>query len=216
MFIALTLRGAAAAYAGRIHDARSDLDEAVAVAQRCGSMRMGNWPVTLRAFLEVSCGNYQAALDAVAPLLPMAQAFPDATEIIAASYLPEAIEAMIGVGRLVDAEPLIDTLERNGRRLDRAWMLTVALRSRAMLLAARGDLTAATGMAELAMTEHERLPMPFERARTQLLLDSSSAANASAKPQLPRFAKRCKPSNAPRCSAVGRARQSRTGTGYVR
>jgi DNA-binding NarL/FixJ family response regulator len=39
-----------------------------------------------------------------------------------------------------------------------------------MLLAARGDLAAATGMAELAMTEHQRLPMPFERARTQLLL----------------------------------------------
>jgi DNA-binding CsgD family transcriptional regulator len=170
MFIALTLRGAAAAYTGRIHDARSDLDDAVAVAQRCGSMRMGEWPVTLRAFLEVSCGNYQAALDAVAPLLPMAQAFPDATEIIAASYLPEAVEAMIGVGQLDDAEPLIDTLERNGRRLDRAWMLSAALRCRAILLAARGDLTAATGMAELAMTEHERLPMPFERARTQLLL----------------------------------------------
>jgi DNA-binding CsgD family transcriptional regulator len=170
MFIALTLRGSAAAYAGRIDDARSDLDEAVAVAQRCGSMRMGEWPVTLRAFLEVSCGNYQAALDAVAPLLPMAQVFPEATEIIAASYLPEAVEAMIGVGQLDDAEPLIDTLERNGRRLDRAWMLAVALRSRAMLLAARGDLNAATGMAELAMTEHARLPMPFERARTQLLL----------------------------------------------
>jgi DNA-binding CsgD family transcriptional regulator len=49
-------------------------------------------------------------------------------------------------------------------------MLAAALRCRAMLLAARGDLAAATGMAELAMTEHQRLPMPFERARTQLLL----------------------------------------------
>jgi DNA-binding CsgD family transcriptional regulator/tetratricopeptide (TPR) repeat protein len=170
MFIALTIRGAAAAYAGRVQQATDDLDEAVAAAQRCGSMRMGEWPVTLRAFLEVSRGNYQAALDSVAPLLPMAQAFPDATEIIAASYLPEAVEAMIGLGRLDEAAPLIDTLERNGRRLDRAWMLAMALRCRAMLLATRGDLTAATEMAERAMTEHRRLPMPFERARTQLLL----------------------------------------------
>jgi DNA-binding CsgD family transcriptional regulator len=170
MFIALTIRGAAAAYAGRVQDARNDLDEAVAVARRCGSMRMGEWPSTLRAFLEVSCGNYQAALDAVAPLLPMAQAYPDATEIIAASYLPEAVEAMVGVGRLDDAEPLIDTLERNGRRLDRPWMLATALRCRAMLLAARGDFSAATGVAELALTEHGRLPMPLEEARTQLVL----------------------------------------------
>jgi DNA-binding CsgD family transcriptional regulator/tetratricopeptide (TPR) repeat protein len=170
LFIALTIRGAAAAYAGRVQQATNDLDEAVAAAQRCGSMRMGEWPVTLRAFLEVSRGNYQAALDAVEPLLPMAQAYPDATEIIAASYLPEAAEAMIGLGRFDDAEPLVDTLERNGRRLDRAWMLATALRCRAMLLAARGELAAATDMAERAMAEHHRLPMPFERARTLLLL----------------------------------------------
>jgi DNA-binding NarL/FixJ family response regulator len=39
-----------------------------------------------------------------------------------------------------------------------------------MLLAARGDLDAAGLAALQAMVEHERLPMPFERARTQLLL----------------------------------------------
>jgi DNA-binding CsgD family transcriptional regulator len=170
MFIALTLRAGVSAYLGRADEARRDLNEATAAAQRCDSSRLGEWPITLRGFIEVSCGNYQAALDAVAPLLAMVQGWPDATEIIAASYLPEAIEAMIGLGRLDDAEPLIDTLERNGRRLDRAWMLAAALRCRAMLLAARGDLAAATGTAELAMTEHQRLPMPFERARTQLLL----------------------------------------------
>lgn len=170
MFIALTLRAAASAYQGRVDESRRDLDEAIAAAQRCSSARLGEWPITLRAFLEVSCGNYLAALDSVAPLLPMTQAFPDASEIIAASYLPEAVEAMVGVGRLDDAEPLVDALERNGRRLDRAWMLATALRCRAMLLAAHGDLGAATGMAERAMSEHLRVPMPFERARTQLLL----------------------------------------------
>jgi ATP/maltotriose-dependent transcriptional regulator MalT len=170
MFIALTLRAAVSAYTGRVDETRRDLDDAIAAAQRCSSARLGEWPITLRAFLEVSCGNYQAALDSVAPLLPMTQAFPDATEIIAASYLPEAVEALIGLGRHDDAEPLVDTLERNGRRLDRAWMLAMALRCRAMLLAARGELTTATVVAERAMTEHQRLPMPFEQARTQLLL----------------------------------------------
>ncbi|MDT5223636.1 MAG: hypothetical protein QOG19_1043, partial [Mycobacterium sp.] len=43
-------------------------------------------------------------------------------------------------------------------------------RCRSMLLAAQGDITAAVRPAEYAMTEHERLPMPLERARTQLLL----------------------------------------------
>jgi DNA-binding NarL/FixJ family response regulator len=39
-----------------------------------------------------------------------------------------------------------------------------------MWLAATGDIAAATDMAEQAMAEHARLPMPFERARIQLLL----------------------------------------------
>ena len=77
---------------------------------------------------------------------------------------------MVQLGRLEEAEPLIDTLERNGGRLDRPWMLAVGMRCRAMLQAAHGDLRTATATAELAMAQHRRLPMPFERARTQLLV----------------------------------------------
>jgi DNA-binding CsgD family transcriptional regulator len=39
-----------------------------------------------------------------------------------------------------------------------------------MVLAARGDADAAVHSARDALVEHDRLPMPFERARTQLLL----------------------------------------------
>jgi DNA-binding CsgD family transcriptional regulator len=49
-------------------------------------------------------------------------------------------------------------------------MLAVGARCRSLWLAATGDIAAATEMAEQAMAEHARLPMPFERARTQLLL----------------------------------------------
>jgi DNA-binding CsgD family transcriptional regulator len=77
-------------------------------------------------------------------------------------------EAMIQMRRLDDAEQLIDMLETNGRRLDRVWMLAVGGRCRAMLLAAKGDVEAAAAAAHRAMVEHDRLPMPFERARTQL------------------------------------------------
>jgi DNA-binding CsgD family transcriptional regulator len=49
-------------------------------------------------------------------------------------------------------------------------MLAVSARYRGMLLAAQGDLDAAVDTVEQAIVEHERLPMPFERARTQLLL----------------------------------------------
>ena len=49
-------------------------------------------------------------------------------------------------------------------------MLAIGARCRSMWLAARGDVEAAARTAHDAMAQHDRLPMPFERARTQLLL----------------------------------------------
>jgi DNA-binding CsgD family transcriptional regulator len=121
-------------------------------------------------FLEVSLGRYAAALAVLDELITTFPTKPTGTEIISATFIPDAVEAMVGLGRIDDAEPLITALERNGARLDRPWMLAVGARCRAMALAARGELPEAEAAARRAMTEHERLPMPFERARTQLLL----------------------------------------------
>ena len=77
---------------------------------------------------------------------------------------------MTALGRADEAEPLVEALQRNGDRVDRAWLLAVGARCRAMVLAARGDVNAAVQSARRALAEHDRLPMPFERARTQLLL----------------------------------------------
>ena len=48
--------------------------------------------------------------------MPMVELCADGSEIISSSFVPEAIEAMVGLGRLDDAEPLVKALERNGRR----------------------------------------------------------------------------------------------------
>jgi DNA-binding CsgD family transcriptional regulator len=93
-----------------------------------------------------------------------------ALEILVAMFVPDAAEALVGVGRLDEAERLLDRFEGDGTRLDRAWMLACGARCRAMLLVARGDFDAASRAVQYAMTEHQRLPMPFERARTQLFL----------------------------------------------
>ena len=74
------------------------------------------------------------------------------------------------LGRAADAEPLVAALEANGARLDRTWMLAVGARCRAMMSADGGDLDAAERAARRAMVAHDRLPMPFETARTKLVL----------------------------------------------
>jgi ATP/maltotriose-dependent transcriptional regulator MalT len=167
--VALTVRAAVAAYAGDEEVVRRDVAEAVAASERCGSRRLGEWPVAMLGFLEVSLGNYEAALTTLIPLRAMLEAFPDSTEVITASYMPDAIEALIHLGRFGEAEPMIAVLERNGGRLDRPWMKAASARCRGLLLAARGDVNAAGAAVERAMAEHDRLSMPFERARTQLL-----------------------------------------------
>ena len=68
------------------------------------------------------------------------------------------------------AEPLVAAMEANGVSLDRPWMLAVGARCRALVVADAGDLEGAYRHAEQAMAHHDRLPMPFEQARTQLLL----------------------------------------------
>lgn len=115
-------------------------------------------------------GNYDAAAAALQPLVSKFDPASTPTELPNAGFMPDAIEALVQLGRLAEAQPLVEALERNGERLHRAWMRAVSARGRSMLLAARGDLDAASGAAQRAMTEHERLPMRFERARTQLLL----------------------------------------------
>jgi DNA-binding CsgD family transcriptional regulator len=169
-FIGLTLQGFVAVYGGREDDARRDLAEALAAGQRCSAHTMMQWTIGTLAFLEVSLGNYQAVVTTLEPLISELEAAPDCTEIIHASFVPDAIESLVHLGRTAEAESLIDLLQRNGERVDRAWMLAVAARSRGILLAATGDPVAAARCAHQAMTQHGRLAMPFERARTQLLL----------------------------------------------
>jgi DNA-binding CsgD family transcriptional regulator len=168
--VAMTCRALLAAYTGRADETRAAVDEASAANRRCGSDRLGEWPATALTLLEVSLCNYRAALDAVEPLLAKTEAMGDAMEIIAAAFVPEAVEAMVELGRLESAEKLVVRLERNGARLHRDWMLAVGGRGRGMLLAARGEVQAAIESVEQAMAAHERIAMPFEKARTRLLL----------------------------------------------
>jgi DNA-binding CsgD family transcriptional regulator len=169
-FIGLTLRGMVAAYGAREADARRDIGEALAAGHRSGAHTLVGWTLSVLGFLEVSLGNYQAAVTTLEPLVAAVGASPDCTEIILASFVPDAVEAFVQLGRIAEAESLVNTLQRNGNRLDRPWMLAVGARCRSLLLAAAGDLDAAVSSAQQAMAHHDRLPMPFERARTELLL----------------------------------------------
>lgn len=168
--IATTVLTAVSAYRGREEETREHARRALEAAERCGAHRVGEWPTMMLGFLETSLGNYAEALVELDVLITQFPSSPAGTELISATFIPDAVEAYVGLARAAEAEPLIAALENNGARLDRAWMLAVGARCRAMVLASDGDIGGALAAARRAMDEHERLPMPFERARTQLLL----------------------------------------------
>jgi DNA-binding CsgD family transcriptional regulator len=80
--------------------------------------------------------------------------------------LPDEVEALISLGELDQAEPLIEELDARGRALDRAWALATGARGRGLLAAARGDTAGALACFQQALQEHKRVPRPFDLART--------------------------------------------------
>lgn len=159
----------AAAYRGDLEVTRAAAQLAIEIATAARLTYLIRPALTSLAFVQVSAGDYAAALETLQPLIDTFDPAHD-TEMMTGAYLPDAVEALTAVGRADEAEPLVAALETNGALSDRQWMLAVGARCRALMAAARGDLDGAYRCAEQAMTHHERLPMPFERARTLLLL----------------------------------------------
>jgi DNA-binding CsgD family transcriptional regulator/DNA polymerase III delta prime subunit len=83
--------------------------------------------------------------------------------------VPDEVEALVALGRLDEAEALLDPFEEAGKDLDRAWTIATGARCRALVLAARGDLEGASAAADAAVREHDRLPLLFELGRTLLV-----------------------------------------------
>ena len=167
--IPLTVRAAVAAYRGQQAAAEADCAAVLEAVQKSGSVRMADWALMTAGFLAVSRRDFDAAIEALQPLVDRLPLVPG-IELMQGWFLPDAAEALVSLNRLDEAEQLCALLLSQGQRFDRAWMLATGNRCRAMVLAARGSLDAALDCARTAMAAHDRVPMPFERARTQLLL----------------------------------------------
>ena len=154
------------AHRGEIGEARRRSTEAALLDDR-GVAVVALWVAASRALVELSVGDPEAAWNACRPLTEAVEQ-SGFGEPVPLFFLPDALEALVDVGHLDRAEVLLDQFELRGRALDRVWALATAGRCRGLLLAARGDLTGALAALDRALVEHERLDMPFERARTVL------------------------------------------------
>ncbi|HEX6256528.1 MAG TPA: helix-turn-helix transcriptional regulator [Euzebyales bacterium] len=142
-------------------------------------------PAVIAALLQLYVGDHDLARDGLRTIAqraadrgdesaacePLTTAIEEGglAEPVPAFFLPDALEALIALGELGRADVLTTALEQRAHALDRTWALATGGRCRALLHAARGDLDAARTAADRAAAAHERIDMPFERARTQLV-----------------------------------------------
>jgi DNA-binding CsgD family transcriptional regulator len=163
--VALYGRALVDAHLGRVEAARGAAERGSALAAAIGDKTFQVLNEHVRGFLELSVGDPARAHARLDPLVGALHTM-GVGEPTAFPVLPDAIEALISLGELDQAEPLIKELHAQGRALGRAWALATAARCRGLLVAARGDPQDALAHLQRALQEHQRVPRPFELART--------------------------------------------------
>lgn len=85
-------------------------------------------------------------------------------------FLETAVEALVSVGDLDAAAELLDALQDRARRIDSSWERGIRARCHGLFRSAQGDHEGAFAAFDEALVEHERLHVPFDRARTLFAL----------------------------------------------
>jgi DNA-binding NarL/FixJ family response regulator len=163
---ALYARGLVDAHLGRVEETRAAGERIVELFPDADPQRaLGHW---LLGFLALSLDQPAAADEhygrAAAIVDGLGQQEPARFR-----FHPDHIEAVVRLGEVERARVLLGALEDRGRRFPRPWILATAARCSALLLSAERDQEAALAAVEAALEHHERLEMPFELGRTQLV-----------------------------------------------
>jgi DNA-binding CsgD family transcriptional regulator len=167
----LYAHGLVQAHRGRLDDARADAEQAIATGTALGAAVAVRFAVTLLGFVELSAGDHDAVHRRLAPLA--AQVPPDGGfDPGLARFLPDEVEALVALGDNAAAGALLAPFEAQAAALDRPWALGAAGRCRAQLMAAAEDTDGALLAIAAAINAHDRVDMPFERARTLLVAGS--------------------------------------------
>jgi tetratricopeptide (TPR) repeat protein len=134
----LYVRALVDAHLGRVEAARGAAEQGSALAAAMGDETFRVLNEHVLGFLELSLGDPARAHARLGPLVGVLHAM-SVGEPTTFPLLPDEIEALIGLGELDQAVPLIEELQAQGRALNRTWALATATRGRGLLAAARGD-----------------------------------------------------------------------------
>jgi DNA-binding NarL/FixJ family response regulator len=117
--------------------------------------------------VELSRGDPAAAWQAL-EALPQALDDFGIAEPCWQPILPDVVETLVALGRLEEAEAVLQQLEAQAAALEHRWATPAALRCRASLLLAREQADEAAAAAEQAAAAFAEIGFPLDRARSLL------------------------------------------------
>jgi DNA-binding CsgD family transcriptional regulator len=137
-------------------------------ARAAGHAWMILYLLGIEGLARLSVGDDQTAADVLTEAVELAEQIgiqePGIFRIDA-----DAIEALIRVGALEQAEKLLERFEARAARLGRRWAVATAGRCRALLHLVRSEDELAVAALAGALAAHSTLGQPFELARTLLV-----------------------------------------------
>src|SRR6185437_4491791 len=127
------------AHLGRVDEARDHAAGALALAKESGDLTIRRRAEATLGFAALSRGDAEEAVSWLAPARAELEQ-QQIGELSISQVVQNEIEALIGLGRLENAEDVIAFVEHASAR---AWHVAVSARGRALVAAARGDHEAA-------------------------------------------------------------------------
>jgi DNA-binding CsgD family transcriptional regulator len=165
---AMGVRALVHAHQGNVDETRAAAQEAIGLATRSGLLIGAFWASNAVGLLEVSLGRHDAALSVLARSVALVEE-QGVVEPSRRPFLPDAIEALVGLGDLDRADRLTCLLDERARALHYPTATLAAARCRALVGAARGDPGAALNGLDHVLAVTPTVPVPLELARTLIV-----------------------------------------------
>ncbi len=176
--ILLADRALVEAHLGDEASARRDASDALGLedALRTGmARRTAAWALGI---LELSLGDYARAHEHLGPAVESRRS-AGVGEPGDMRLVTDEIEALVGMGRLAEAESMLDWYEALAAASGRVGLLAACGRCRGQLAAARGDLASAAATLGASRDRYLTLTEPFGLGRTLLWLGTVERRRAS-------------------------------------
>ncbi|MGH2989632.1 MAG: AAA family ATPase, partial [Solirubrobacterales bacterium] len=142
--VALNVEATLAGWTGNAERGRRLARESIVLYESIGELGEAFWAILALGRLELSVAHHDPVADTLAPVLDALFAMGWG-EPATPPFLPDAIEALLALGRTDEAQPLVGWLDARAEALDRPQVAAWAARCRGLLFAAEGDVEGAEG-----------------------------------------------------------------------